>query len=518
MAIVVTQKHNYGSNGYNCLHAACRNGHVEVVRYLIEVCLMDPCVPTSKRECTSETNALHVASQYGHESVVKYLIEKGKIDPNSPDENSNLAVIYKQFKVVHFLTDSNSCDPYVIPQSMLDQVKDSRICEQLTPIITPPLLHLVTSRGDLNILKRQTKKALQSCTHSFDRRLIHVAAEFGHLHIIKFFVEQNIFKPDLKDENKFTPALLAAGKGYVNIFKYLVQECKCDPNCKSSDDYDEFIGGGTPLHYAALHGHLSMVQHILESNYGIDADVASNTCVTPLQCAAMKGHLDIVRYLTKRHNCNASHRNEEDTNALHLSTRNDHLNVVRYLIEEMKCDPAEYTGILGRSTIHIAANTGSLEIINYLISECGIDPNMQSTIAGFLETPLHCAAYQGNLHIVKYLTRLPDCDIHCRTIQQFTPLHMAAEQGHIEVVKHLSQLYENGQLQRDLFGNVPLHFASYFGHFEMVKFLCKEMGTSPAIKNHHNQTPLHVALQMGHGIVALYLIVLLYFECQDSGF
>ena len=141
----------------------------------------------------------------------------------------------------------------------------------------------------------------------FDRRLIHTAAEFGHLHIIKFFVERNIFKPDLKDEKKFTPALLAAGKGYVNIFKYLVQECKCDPNCKSYDDYDEFIGGGTPLHYAALYDHLSMVNHILESDYGVDADVASNTGFTPLQCAAMKGHLDIVRYLTKKHNCNASH-------------------------------------------------------------------------------------------------------------------------------------------------------------------------------------------------------------------
>ena len=526
-----------GSNGYNCLHAACSFGHVDMVQYLIEECKMDPSASTRKEK---RTNSLHIASRCGHDLVVNYLIYKRKMDPNCSDQNRNtplsLAIIHEQFQVVDCLVNSQKCDAIImlISQSMLDQVKDSRIRDcinerkKLIPIsLSNPQLHpLVTTcvYGDLNTLKRRTKKALQSCKHVFGQRLIHVAAECGHLKIIIFFIQNDIFKADLQDENLFTPLHLAAGKGYVDIFKYLVQECKCDPKCKTSTDFDKYSGGATPLDIAVQHGQLSMVKHILESDYGIDADAENHNGTTPFQRAAMKGHLDIMKYLTKKHNCDASHRDKEMTTAMHLAARNNHLDVMRYLREEMKCDPTEYTRTLtGRSTIHIAANNGYLNIIKYLISKCGIDPNMPSTRAGDFETALHCSAYWGHLHIVKYLTQLPNCDISCRSVAKSTPLHMAAEQGHCKVVKYLAQLYEEKQLKSDKYGNVtfnyfgdvPLHSAAQNGRFEVVVFLCREMGTSPVIRNHYNQTPLHLAFQNNHHEVALYLIVVLYFECQD---
>ena len=512
-----------GSNGYNCLHAACHKGHIEMVKYYVEKCKIDPCVSVRKEKYT---NSLHIASQCGHEVVVEYLIYKSKMNPNFPDENGNtplhLAVIHNQFQVTKSLVESQKCEPHAIPQSLLEQVKDARIrdciCKftKLSPLtMTDPYLHSVTVHGDLNTLKRQSKTTLQSCTHTFDRRLIHVAAEFGHLHIIKFFIEQNIFKADLKDEFQFTPLHLTAGKGHVNVFQYLVQQCKCDPNCRVSKDFDEYRGGATPLHIAGEFGQLLMIKHILESHFGIDADVETYNGTTALQFAAMEGHLDIIRYLTKKHNCNASHKNEIMSTAMHLAVQNNHLDVVRYLREEMKCDPTEYTGILtGRSCIHIAANIGSLDVIKYLVEECGIDPNMPSTIASYHETALHCAAYWGNLDIVKYLTQLPNCDIHCQTIAKRTPLHMASEQGHYEVVKYLAQIHENSHLQCDLFGNVPLHYAAAYGHLKVVVFLCEEMGTSPAIKNLFNKTPLHLAAHNRWWVITLYFAD--YFESQDS--
>ena len=373
----------------------------EMVKYYVEKCKIDPCVSARKEK---RTNSLHIASQCGHEVVVEYLVYKSKMDPNFPDENGNtplhLAVIHNQFQVVKSLVESQKCNVSVIPQSLLDQVKDSRIRDcirkhvKLTLLtMTNPYLHLVTSGGDLKTLKSQSKTTLQFCTHTFDRRLIHVAAEFGHLRIIKFFVEEKIFEADLKDEFQFTPLHLTAGKGHVDIFKYLVQQCKCDPNCRVSKDYGDYRGGATPLLIAGEYGQLSMIKHILESHYGIDADVETYNGTTALQFAAMEGHLDIIRYLTKKHNCNATHRNEEMTTAMHLAVQNNHLDVVCYLREEMECDPAEYTSTLtGRSSIHIAAIIGSLDITKYLVSECGIDPNMPSTIASYYETPLHCAA------------------------------------------------------------------------------------------------------------------------------
>ena len=79
----------FGSNGYNCLHAACTKGHIVVVQYLIEECKMDPGAFISEASCRSRTNALHLASQHGYDSVVEYLVRKRKMDPNPPDENGN---------------------------------------------------------------------------------------------------------------------------------------------------------------------------------------------------------------------------------------------------------------------------------------------------------------------------------------------------------------------------------------------------------------------------------------------
>lgn len=160
-------------------------------------------------------------------------------------------------------------------------MKDSRIRERINkskskiaPFPPAPTLHFLTQKGHLSILKSLSRIELQSYVVSeLDLRLIHLASEFGHLDIVKFFVEENIFKADHEGKHKLTPLHYAAGMGHVHVFKYLVKECKCDPKCKVSNDYQKYTGGGTPLHFAAIGGHLSIVKHILEFGYGIDAEI-----------------------------------------------------------------------------------------------------------------------------------------------------------------------------------------------------------------------------------------------------
>ena len=322
----------------------------------------------------------------------------------------------------------------------------------------------------------------------------------GHLDIVKYFIKENIFKCDLKTKYQMTPLHYAASHDHLDMLKYLVQECKCDLMCKMSLTCD-YRNGATPLHLAAYNGHLSTVKHILESEYGIDADVETTNGSTPLQLAVLNsGNLTIVKYLIKKHKCNPFHRNRD---VVHFGNKS-------------KFNTDNPANTQGRSTIHLAASTGCHRIVEYLVSECDVDPNMRSCYA---ETALHVAAYWNHLPVVKYLTQLPNCDISCAdSAHQWTSLHLAALNGHYEVVKYLAQLQvrDGGHMKRDILGNAPLHIAAACGHFEVVKFLCKEMGTSPAIKNYSNRTPLHLAFQKKHAEVALYLIVLLYSEYQDS--
>ena len=69
-AFIRTLSNNYMFNFISKLHSACRNGYIDIVRYVIEECHVD-------REWKDDdgTTALHVACQYGHLDVVQYLIE-----------------------------------------------------------------------------------------------------------------------------------------------------------------------------------------------------------------------------------------------------------------------------------------------------------------------------------------------------------------------------------------------------------------------------------------------------------
>ena len=75
------------------------------------------------------------------------------------------------------------------------------------------------------------------------RILLHNAAQGGHLHIVKFLIEVQNCNPLHLDKNKVTPLHLAAGKGHLDVVKYLTLEQHCDPLCTDKDK-------NTPLHYA----------------------------------------------------------------------------------------------------------------------------------------------------------------------------------------------------------------------------------------------------------------------------
>ncbi|MFP3032888.1 MAG: ankyrin repeat domain-containing protein [Wolbachia sp.] len=51
-------------------------------------------------------------------------------------------------------------------------------------------------------------------------------------------------------------------------------------------------------------------------------------------------------------------------------------------------------------------------------------------------TPLHCAAYDGNLEVAKSLLD-KGADINAKTVKSTTPLHFAVAHDHLEVVELL---------------------------------------------------------------------------------
>lgn len=55
---------------------------------------------------------------------------------------------------------------------------------------------------------------------------LHYASEEGHLDVVKYFVENKIFKPDHKDENKRPPLFYAKRRGHQDVVDYLYRASK----------------------------------------------------------------------------------------------------------------------------------------------------------------------------------------------------------------------------------------------------------------------------------------------------
>ena len=64
-----------------------------------------------------------------------------------------------------------------------------------------------------------------------------------------------------------------------------------------------------------------------------------------------------------------------------------------------------------------------------------------------------------------------------------TPLHYAARNGHLDVVKFLTLEKHCNPSQRDIWNNTPLQFAVRNGHLQVVKFL-EELKYPPNVRNH----------------------------------
>eukprot|EP00117_Sycon_ciliatum_P038337 scpid39394/ scgid28504/ Ankyrin repeat domain-containing protein 16 len=185
--------------------------------------------------------------------------------------------------------------------------------------------------------------------------------------------------------------------------------------------------GRTPLHTAALHCRVDVVELLLEK-CGYGSDDVDSVGITPLMDAArscLTGHqLKIVDMLINRHHASVSAADS-----------------------------------LGRVAIHHAAQTGNTTGVTRLVKSYGADPSSISSVHAM--TPLHYAAKEGHLGTVQYLMQL-GVDVHSRDFKQRTALHMAAIGHHADVVRYLrvdchaeDQPDSSGQMPSSFLGRYP---------------------------------------------------------------
>ncbi len=103
-------KRKLGTSGRSLVHPAIEEGHLHVIRYLIDYLGCNP-------SCQGDDGItpLHLACKKGHMDIVKYLITEANCDPNCVSKDGmtclHLASEWSRLDVIEYLTDKHQCIP-----------------------------------------------------------------------------------------------------------------------------------------------------------------------------------------------------------------------------------------------------------------------------------------------------------------------------------------------------------------------------------------------------------------------
>jgi ankyrin repeat protein len=186
------------------------------------------------------------------------------------------------------------------------------------------------------------------------------------------------------------------------------------------------------LHQAAAGGNLDQLKQILQRDPA-SVNERDQYDRTPLHYAAIEGHIEIAEFLLSR---------QAEINAQDLWGKTplfvgiveeplilDHAPIVQFLVG--KGADVNLADAVGDTPLHMAATFGETESVEPLLRG-GADVNAKND-AG--DTPLHCATLYSSRDVAKLLLAQPGIETRSRNNQGLTPCDFAIQKGWIELAE-----------------------------------------------------------------------------------
>lgn len=221
--------------------------------------------------------------------------------------------------------------------------------------------------------------------------------------------------------------------------------------------------GQTPLHLAALHGHTTTIEVLLEANAPIAAKAKKG--FTALHLAALKGHSDAIQTLMEG-GADIDAVAEDGKTPLRTAAQYSQMEAVKILLGVVT---GGFSHHYGRTALYLAALSGNIDVVQLLL-----DAQADAVDTSYVgRTALHLAAWYGHVPVVKILldadtTRKTDIDD--RDEDGRTALHLATDKGHIDVVELLLHEDANRNIA-DNYGWTPYSIASRHRHTKLKQIL-----------------------------------------------
>ncbi|XP_004245063.1 ankyrin repeat-containing protein At5g02620 [Solanum lycopersicum] len=211
----------------------------------------------------------------------------------------------------------------------------------------------------------------------------------------------------------------AAAKGDVRVLQGLLEQDVLILDRLALTCFSE-----TPLHIAALRGHIEFVRLILAQNPQLAADLDSRK-LSALHIASAKGHLAIVKMLllVNPEICLACDR--DGANPLHLAAIKGRVEVIKELIH-VRPRAALGTMINRENILHLCVKHNQFEVLKVLM-EIEWDREFLNAKDGNGHNILHLAVADKQIETVKYLLKTHQIDVNAMDANGNTSLDILVQ-------------------------------------------------------------------------------------------
>ena len=405
-------------NSWTPCHTASWNGHLDIVRLLLEHVDAQTAVLSS---------LLAMASWNGMLEVSRFLIDRGA-DVNSRNDTGwtslHLASLYGHLDAARLLLDHGA-----------------DVNAQKADLWTP--LHLASYNGHLSVADLLIQRGADTDRRSEDQETpLDGASRNGKLETARLLVKCGS-NANLQDSNGWAPLHRAAQNGHLDLVGLLL-EFGADYNIRSSD-------GKTALDLACDNGK-ARVARFLADRMGRQLDAISEN-----------SHPDPVQSSLGRVGDTTISDSGERT-SLHDASRDGNLDVVQSLLNG-GADVNEPSGP-NLTPLHVVSQRGGRVEVAMLLIEYGANVHSRSR-AGW--TPLHFASRYENMDVMRLLLD-HGADVNTKKQDLWTPLHFASYNGDLEMVKLLLERGASVHVWNDE-GRTPFQIASRRGEREIAQLL-----------------------------------------------
>ncbi|XP_030490042.2 uncharacterized protein LOC115706511 [Cannabis sativa] len=230
----------------------------------------------------------------------------------------------------------------------------------------------------------------------------------------------------------------------------------------------------TPLHVAAMLGHVDFVKEILNHKPDLAKELDMCRC-TPLHLAVANGHLETVKLLLSVVDCEllCTSWDEEGRNPLHLAAMRGRIDVLRELLKV--APKACQVGLKGQSgtILHVCVRHNQLEAMKVLVD---VIDNYQFVNAkdDYGMTILHLAVTHKQIETVKFLLTNTKIEVNAVNANMFTSLDILAQSQRSEKDFDIVESLRSYGASRTIDQPVP-----------MKRPIIRDVIASPEIRNDH---------------------------------